>query len=264
MLHFLEKEGINFVPKCVLYDENENIIIESYVGNKDAFLGDLNKKQIDLAMKYMQKLNTIDYKKFVIFCKANKHKPIKPSGSAYKSIKKWGIDRFELAKKNGADDFIINWIEPRLKSNILAIKRKNKFKFWLKFNFSFKKKKMYLIHGDMGDNYRIGKGTLDIIDWESARLARYGNGLPIFAFVHGGITLQQQEYMIKSYARKSKIPIKNIREQVNEGMRETMVNDVIWAAMRYSEMRQKKEKGWKKYYDITLERIKKYENVFEK
>jgi predicted Ser/Thr protein kinase len=248
VLKFLKTQDITFVPQPVLYDDNERIIIVTYVGKMDSSLKDLKDEQVERLIFNLKEISLIDHKEFDEFCKNSGYKINKPE-TPLASLKKYGVERFEYVRKNCPDHNIIEWIVPKLEKNIESIK-----------NSKFNNSNIILVHGDLGSNIRIDENDVWIIDWELARLSF--ENTPAYSFIHGGLSEEQKEFYLKAYAKQFNLSKKELKIKILFDEEIIMVNDVIWAAMRYSTSIKLGKPDWKKYYDLTRERIKKFECKF--
>jgi len=232
ILKFLETQGIDFVPKSVFFDKELNRHIVTFVGDKDISLNDLSREQLEIFVSQFIQIMNLDV--------SNLSSPETP----LTSIEKYGIKRFEEVKKNCPDSDVIEWIKPRLSANVEAVKK-------------LPRGKPGFIHGDLGCNMRAGD-KLWFIDWEFARVSYYPVGSFAYAFVHSGCSESQFNSLLKIYCSQTGDSLEDLKNKLKLFERIILVNDVIWAAKRYSLMQKENLEGWEKYKELAYKRMAEF------
>ena len=251
-LKFLEQEHINFAPHPIYFDKKNEILISTYVPGQPITHTGLALKELRLFLKQLYITTKLKYNNYIALCHKYKFKP-QALETPITGIKKYGVDRFRYVKNNSKDKDIVRWIEPRLNESVL---RHKKIK-WNKNNLVF-------IHGDLtGANIVKSKGKVYFIDWELSRFSyslTYGLS---YMFIHFDFFADNQDKIIKIFAKHSGKDYKKLKQDVLADMQSTKVNDVIWAARMYTKLNKNKERGWKKYKKMTYQRMKEYEKMFK-
>lgn len=252
-LKFLEAEGIDFAPKAAYFDETNNTMIATYLPGKSIIDEKLSEKQFAELARHIITVNKLSYLKYKKFCRQLGFKLI-PLDTPARNIKIYATSRFDKVKKYCPEDKIINWIKPRLKENINFSKSIN----WGPRHIGFN-------HGDLtGANILENKGKLIIIDWERSRFVysrEYGLS---YMCLHYNYFYENIDKLIKYLAKYAKRGELSLRQATYYSMKSIKVNDVIWAAQAYSELKRKNQRGWKKYQTMTYRRMREYEELFEK
>ena len=248
VLLFLESKKISFVPRSIFYDKNKKIHIISYVGSKKLEMNKLVPDQLERLVSNLSKIYFINPDDFVKFCKNRKLKVNKTKSPLY-SIRTYGVQRFNYVKKHCNDRSIIDWIEPKLMENVRLTKQRQ-----------FSLQNLHFVHGDIPNNIRVDDDEIWIIDWEIARLSYEDN--PSYILVYKNISENQRNFIIKKYVKYFKTTYDDLEEKISLDEKTILINDVIWAAMRYVEMRMKDMDGSEKYHKLTLARMKIYDKKY--
>lgn len=251
-LKFLEAEGIDFAPQAIYFDKVKNTMIATYVPGQPITNTGLNNKQLAIFLKQLSVISKLKQNNYKKLCRKYKFKIDEPETPII-SIKKYGIKRFRLIEQNRNNKDIIDWIKPRLKESVV-------------YNTSIKwnKNTLFFAHGDVtGNNIIKNKNNIYLIDWERARFVYSLNFGLSYMFIHFELFALQQNKIIRFFAKYAGLSYKTLKKDVFIGMKGIKVNDIIWAAQVYSNLYEKKERGWKKYRKMTYQRMREYEQLFE-
>ena len=249
VLKFLEFKKIVFVPRAISYSKKSDILIQSYVGTKNALFRSLNNKNVEKFVMQLYLIHVLDHKEYKKYCK-KQNLPIPYIESGKQLIKRRGVNRFKIVKRLCPDRTVIKWIEVKLKKNINNVYRSST-------SNKTHAHKPHICWGDIGGNIRIGGGRMYFIDWEFSSVG-YGTELG-YIKIHSHPTAKQFRQLVRLYSQHSEIPQKKILEGIKFGERITRVNDVIWAAMKWGEAETTLD--IKKYKKLTFERIKIYRKL---
>lgn len=245
-LKYLEEKCIDFVPRIISFDNNEDILVETYVGEEHIKFSNLNEKFLDTFVKQLTTIHSLDHKDFQKFCEEEGYAKPKIQ-MPLDEIQTFGIDRFEIVKRLCADKVVIDWIEPKLKENILLLET------------IVGAQTPILIHGDIGNNTRIENQKIWMIDWEFSRIS-YWHELA-YIKIHSHPSQDQFTYLVKKYSHYSGLSTDDLYKEINVEEKVTRANDVIWAAMKWGENKDNEEVT--KYKNLTHKRMKLYENFIK-
>ena len=243
-LKYLEAKGINFVPRIISFDNNKDILIETYVGEEHIKFSNLNEKFLDTFAKQLVKIHSLDYKDFQRFCEKGRHSKPKIQ-TPLDEIQSFGVDRFKIVKRLCRDKAVIDWIKPKLKENILLLET------------MVGAQTPILIQGDIGNNTRMKNQKIWMIDWEFSRIT-YGHELA-YIKIHSHPSTKQFTYLVKKYSHYSGLSMDDLYKEINIEEKITRVNDVIWAAMKWGENKDDND-DVVKYKNLTYKRIELYED----
>lgn len=192
LLKFLEIKKIDFVPRSIYYDKENNIHILTYLEGKQKRFKNISISGMEQAITKLYKINILA-NEFREYCKKNKIKTLKPK-SEIESLEKNIISKLEtISKKHPLYNY---------KKQILK-KLKEDFK-----NYKINKKEIYLNHGDPADNLIIHKKEISIIDWEYVKCT-YGPGL-IHIIAYGRMDYEKEKNLLKIYEKISGIPYQEL------------------------------------------------------
>lgn len=246
VLKFLEFKKVAFVPRVISYSKKSDILVQTYVGIRNALFKSLSNKGVKQFVAQLYLIHSLDHKEYKKYCK--KHNlPIPYIESGKQSIRTYGIDRFNIVKKRCPNKRVTKWIKVRLKKNVNNVYRSST-------SNKEHAHKPHICWGDIGGNIRIGGDRMYFIDWEFSSIG-YGTELG-YIKIHSHPTAKQFRQLVRLYSQHSGVPQKKILENIKLEERITRVNDVIWAAMKWGEAETAGD--IKKYKKLTFERIKIY------
>lgn len=191
-LKFLESKNINFVPRSIYYDKENNIHILRYLDGKQKRFKNISLPRMQEAIEKLHQINILasEYDKY---CKKHKIKQLQPK-SEVESIHKQIISKLETVPTIHIFYQYKKWILNRLKKDFTKYK--------------INKNKIFLNHGDPADNLIIYKKEIFIIDWEYVRFT-YGPGL-VHILAHGRLNYDKEKTLLKIYEKISGIPYQEL------------------------------------------------------
>lgn len=143
-LRYLETKNIDFVPKIIAFNNDADILVETYVGEESIKFQNFNEKLFNIFAKQLAEIHKLDYKDFQKYCE-NEGFDIPRIKTRLDKIQVFGIDRLNIVKELDVDYTVINWIEPKLEENLVLLKK------------LVNNETPRLRWGDIGDNTRIEK-----------------------------------------------------------------------------------------------------------
>lgn len=245
ILEFLETQNIDFVARPILWDKKKRISILTFIPGEEKSVSKLTPKRLDLFVRQLIELHSLKLSSYKRFCK-KKNINFEQVETPMDAIHQYGIARFDYIKKNCDDRKLVDWIEVRLKANVENI-RKTK---WTQ-------KQIIFNHNDLaGANIIVDKNNIRFIDWEHARfLYSTTFGLRHIFNHDDGMTRGKREKLIYLYAKYSSKGVREIKRAIQDNFRVSKLNDIIWAVMTYTEMRQKGMRGAEQYMEMAEVRI---------
>jgi len=235
-LKFFENQGIKFCPKVIYYNKEFNYLIEKFIEGKKVFQKDFSKRQIDILAKQLYQLFSLNIDDFFDFCSNNNLIKFHYK-SPIQSLKQYGFNRFEEAKKGDVDSEVISWIKERLEKNLKYLQSLEDSG---KFGFSW---------GDIQSSVIIdNSGQINFYDFEHVIIAK-SPGLT-YIKIHGKFNDTQFDYLVERYSYYSKESKKSILKGIINSERIIRVNDVVWAATKWAKTKEDKFK------QLTYKRIK--------
>lgn len=246
ILEFLETQNIDFAPKSVYYDKENQIHITSFLGTKDVELTELNSEQLKEWIKHLVTIHSLDFKDYRQFCEDNNYAYEEPETNK-QSLQKYGFEKFEYAQKNLDKKKILAWTEEKL-SEIAQNMEENQ------------DARIGLSHGDIANNTRFGEGKIYFIDWELARFSHNPAGSLSYAFIHEELNQELYERVKELY--KEETGIENLDKELKFTEKMTRINDVIWALKRAAKLQEKNNSEWKEYFELAKERKSLFQDRF--
>lgn len=235
-LKFFESYGIDFCPKVIYYNKEENFLIEKFIEGIKISQKDFSNEQIDLLAKQLYKLFSLNVNDFYNFCRNNSLR-IFDYKNPIKSLKEYGFNRFEEVKKAKIDNYVISWIKERLDNNLKYLQEVEDLG---KFGFSW---------GDIQSDVIIDNfGKMNFYDFEFVSISK-SPGLT-YIKIHGKFKNTQFDYLVDRYSYYSKESKKLILKRIHNYEKIIRVNDVVWAAMKWAQTKEDKFK------ELTYKRIK--------
>jgi len=235
-LKFFESQGIDFCPKVVYYNKEDNYLIEKFIEGIKISQKDFSNEQIDLFAKQLYELFSLNMDDFYNFCTNNSLRKFHYK-SPIQSLKQYGFNRFKEAKKGNIDNQVISWIKEKLDKNLKYLQSLEDSD---KFGFSW---------GDIQSSVIIDNfGKMNFYDFEYVSIAK-SPGLD-YIKIHGKFNDEQFDYLVDRYSYYSKQSKKSILKEIIKSEKIIRINDVVWAAMKWAETKENKFK------QLTYKRIK--------
>lgn len=241
---YLNYAGCNFVPEVIYWDIQNDLYIETNVGEKSINFDDLNGEQLKTCAGQFAQIHALPVKDYLQFCEENGFEP-PDTISPIDSLNTFGFERFEIAKKNLTDKTVLDWIESHLQQNLNDLQERPLDKPHLKW-------------GDIGENIRVKGNEVYFIDFEFAELG-FGSELS-YIKIHSHISPDKFASFVTEYSKASGISEADLYEEIKDTERITRVNDVVWAAMKWSQASSDKDKD--DFRTLTYKRIKLADKVF--
>lgn len=249
-LKFLEECGIDFAPRPIFFDAQKGVLILTYIGGRSVGVNDLNRRQIEDFVSKLNILHRLDYNEYKKFCRRHGAEAVKPM-TPKEHLKSSGLDRFDYINQYCQRRDLIDWIGPRLSVNQKIVQVT-----------PFDKKDIIFCHGDLaGANIFIDLGKLFFIDWDKAKFLYNTDYYLNYMFIHGQVSPGRQKLIIDAYARENKINSDDLRRKIENRMRITKLNDVIWAVMMYVKAIQEKQGNPIEYLNIAVRRMQEFDGL---
>lgn len=241
-LKYFEHEGIDFCPKALYFDYDENFLIENFVEGELVSQRDFSNDQIDLFAEQLYKIFNLDVSGFTAFCKKNDlkfYEYIDP----IESLRLYGFNRFKEVKEGSLPKEIVKWIEKALEENLRYLE-----------NISETENKLGFAWGDIQSKLLIdSNGKMNFYDFEHASIAK-SFGLS-YIKIHGSFSDEQLDFLIDRCAHHFKYSRDILVLDMNANEKIVKTNDVVWAAMKWATTREKE------YEDLTYRRIDLVKNI---
>ncbi len=239
-LQYFNQKEINFVPKALYFSRKNNFQIQTFLEGEKVAQKDFTNQQIELFAKQLHELFSLDIDEFYKFCELHGYK-IFEKRDQIASLKIYGFNRFKETDKKKIDNSIAEWIKRNLRENHEILKK------------SQKRRRYGFLWGDVQGKLIINKnGEMFFYDFEHTRIE---NGKDLcYIKIHGKFDDNQFAHLVRCYAKYSGEGIENISEEMDQSEKITRVNDVVWAAMKWSKSEDEKDK--ERFKELTYKRIK--------
>ncbi len=247
ILRFLEHESIDFAPQSILYDEENQVHITSFVGGEDAGLEDFSQTQLEIWVENLVTIHSLDFDDYRKFCEKQGFKYNEPE-TPKQNLQKFGHERFEYAQKNLGEKEIIDWTQEKLREVDKLIEENPNGRVGLS-------------HGDIANNTRVTSNEVYFIDWEFARFSYNPEGALSYVYIHEELGQNLYTNIKKLYEEKS--DVKLLEERLERSERATRVGDVVWALKRSAKLKKMDITDWKDYFDLAKDRKKLFQERFE-
>lgn len=247
ILSFLEHESIDFAPRSILYDEENQVHITSFVGSEDLGLKDFSQAQLEKWVENLVTVHALDFDDYRKFCEKqgfNYDEPETPK----QNLQKFGHERFEYAQKNFGEKEIIDWTQEKLREVDELIEENPNGRVGLS-------------HGDIANNTRVNSSEVYFIEWELGRFSYNPEGALSYVYIHEDLSQNLYTKIKKLYEEKS--DVKLLEERLERSERTTRVGDVIWALKRAAKLKKMDKTDWKDYFDLAKDRKKQFQERFE-
>lgn len=241
-LSYVYEQGIRFCPKPIYYDKERDYFIQEFLDGVTVFQNNFTDDQIDLFAKQLNELFELPVDKFYDFCEEKGVRQFKAL-TAKEDIQKYGINRFKLCDGQIVGKDVMTWIEINLQENINYILSKPEPKLEDK-GFSW---------GDVQSHVIINKEQeMFFYDFEHVQIRSVQDLL--YIKIHGKFSKEQYNLLVDSYAKYSGHTTSTLIEIMNKEERIIRVNDVIWAAMKWTQEGDK-------FSELTEKRIRLADDI---
>lgn len=256
-MEFISAMEISFAPRTLLYDEDTQIHVVSYVAGLDRSVVDLDSVQRDVFISQLKQLNAITHEQYVSWCNNQNIVP-KSVRTSEERIKVNIVDRLDYIESQKDNSFARELLE-------WAQSKKERF-FTLEKRVS---KKNTFFHGDLrwnvgGGNLRIQDKDVFFIDWEMSGFKH--DGMLEIADVLGSIPLQYFDVARETYWNylQNESDYENMNKAIEYGMLWGKFANPIWAAERYLMLRDTHGADLNRYLDLTKQGMEDAEYFFER
>jgi len=220
-LSYFEHAGVDFCPRALFFDPDENVLIEHFIEGALVSQADFSDEQIDQFAQQLHTLFTLDVSAFRTFCE---QKPCTYFGyvDPIESLQVYGFNRFAEAKAGQLPSEVIQWGEKSLEENLDYLKRMKQSERSRGFAW-----------GDIQSSLIIDNdGKLHFYDFEHACIAD-SFGLS-YIKIHGSFTPTQLDFLIERCAEYFKSSKESLVRDMNAHEKIVRTNDAIWAALQWS------------------------------
>ncbi len=239
-LEYFNQKGINFVPKALYFSKKNNFQIQTFLEGEKVSQKNFTNQQIELFAKQLYELFSLSVDEFYEFCKLHGYK-IPEKRDQIESLRIYGFNRFKETDKKKIDNSVVEWIKKNLTENNKILKK------------SEKKRKYGFRWGDVQGELIINKDDeMFFYDFEHTGI-KEGKDL-CYIKIHGKFSDNQFAHLAQCYAKHHGESVDELLEEVNESEKIIRVNDVVWAAMKWSQSVNKEDE--EKFKELTYKRIK--------
>ena len=226
-LKYFESKGIDFCPKVLLYDKEQNFLIESYLDGQKISQVNFSDEQIDELACNLKKIFELDVSSFYDFCIQNDYKEFKYV-DPLTSLNTYGFNRYEEAKKGDLSKEVTAWFEETLDGNLSFLSNLQKDDDDLGFSW-----------GDIQSEVIVdSKGKMNLYDFEHVSISN-SFGLT-YIKIHSKFNSSQFNYLLDRCAHHFNRDKKDLILDMNREERVIRTNDAVWAAMMWSKTKDKK------------------------
>lgn len=216
VLDALNKAKYKHSAQKILYSQEQDILIETFLEGKSKKVEDFNDTELEYLVSALVSLYKIPIPDIHNI----------PFRSALEDIDVYGTQRLKIIQEKLPEEGeLIEWLQSELDENIGLIKRSSK-----------EKNKPFLIHGDIGNNLLIQNDKVVFFDWEHSRLSCQHE--LSYIKIHSHPSVEQLTYIVSSFSKKMESTEENLWREIQVGEKITRLGDVIWAAMRWGETKK--------------------------
>tara|TARA_B100001989_G_C24544059_1_gene469517 strand:- start:636 stop:1601 length:966 start_codon:yes stop_codon:yes gene_type:complete len=239
-LKYFEHQGVDFCPKALYFDRDENFLIENYIEGDLVPQRDFSDDQIDVFAQQLHQLFTLSVPGFAIFCEENSLKCF-DYVDQIEGLRIYGFNRFNEVKKEKLPKEVVNWIEKTLRENLKYLESENE-------------NELGFTWGDIQSKLIIdSSGKMNFYDFEHACISN-SFGLS-YIKIHGSFASKQIDFLIERCAHYFKRSKESLVVDMNANEKIVGTNDAVWAAMKWSAT------GKREYEDLMYARIDLVKNI---
>lgn len=238
ILEFLEEQCIEFAPRSILYEDDENVHITSYVGAKDAKIEELSDQELqDLAEK-LAKLHELEFEKYVEFCEARNMGA--PESETYADRIQYIREKLEALNPSNE---LFDWIRRNLDL--------------LENNFSDVTEETGVRHADLPGSIRIMDGKIFLIDWEFAVFSYHPSMDLADIYVDEQISDEKFEKIKQVYLKEREL--ESIETEIRIGGKIRILLNASWALGRAEKLDSEEEST--KYLEFAATQKEKFRQL---
>lgn len=236
---FFTAQGLDFCPQVIHFDEQNHILIISFLPGRLTKLTDLTHEQLDTFARQLYAIHALNIDTFEAFC-AEHSLPTLPRVSKQESLQMYGFERFKHVQEQVVGKEVYAWINSRL----------SKAKTYVEHIPS--DENMNIVWFDVQSEVMIDGDSVSFFDFEFVHIAS-SNELTYIKETKQ-LSDQQFKYLVSCYSSYSNQKLADLRKNIINTIPVARLLEVIWAAMKWSET------GDTHFKDLTYERIERAEN----
>lgn len=235
-LRYFEYCGLDFCPRALFYDADDNCLIENFIEGELVSQRDFSNEQIDQFARQIHELFCLSVPSFKSFCGENDLK-VFDYVSPIEDLELYGFNRFEEARKAGLPKEVVVWVESALEQNLKYLKSIDTAEDNLGFSW-----------GDIQSELIIDSaGKMNFYDFEFAAVSS-SFGLS-YIKINGSFSTDQLDFLIERCADYFKCSKELLVFDMKADEKIKRTKDVVWAAMMWANT------GDKKFEDLMYKRI---------
>lgn len=252
VLDVLEGEGFSRVPRKVYFEDSElvgqPVLAQTFVGEHDIDIGEMNPEQKDNFAKRLAELHSITPESFNEAFGEEEPMEVSMEYELEGNFEKYSREPFEEYVEK-ADS-----IDERVKS--LFRKQKELFNEMIETEGLLPWR---MNHGDPSNNVRATGEDIFLIDWELGR-----PGVPrfelVYMFRHNDMSVEERREFLNLY-RNYRSTSDFADKMADKWERFLAFNDMIWAAKRKERVKERNEDA-SRYEEMFEKRIENLEKMW--
>ncbi len=259
-MKLLQKHNIGHAPQALWLESNHEAIAISLEHGTPADEFDFKKSNIDteqLSITVIDNIldaGTISLEEYRQLAEELSVKPLDPETPSH-AAKLYGTDWLEIVERSCPDKDIVKWLKPRVTQSVEIAQKIGEHL-------------PTFGHGDPSNpNILVSSGgSFTLIDWDSSRFHTTGPEFYVAYTTHlTDFMKPHRQAVISHVAKRIGVTEDEFAQRVLNFRRYSEVFDVNWAAMMMAKAAASEAEGSVEHFrQIALERIKIYENSFEK
>jgi len=226
VLEFMEAEGVDCVPRSVVYSPEDNIHVISYVGADEVNVEKLDDERLASWAREVAKINQLTFGDYKEFCENNEYSYSEPK-TISEEAEKWKKDLDSIEEDQRYAD-LLRFAE-------------EKIQVFEDLETSKDLELFGLSHNDIPNSTRMGEGRLFLIDWEFSGFSGrpYSDIGAIFA--HNMLSEEQKILVKEAYRDVFDVPEDFDNElKLTRNLRH--LSSLIWCLGRVSDDKGDTEK----------------------
>lgn len=238
VLEFLNHKGIEFTPKSISYNGEQDIHITTYVGSEDISLGKLNQKDLEKWISNLAEVHSLNYGEFKEFCNDRNYQYNRPETVSRKVEE----IREKLDDAGSTEKELVDWTEKELEN----------------LDYSSELDTPRLTHHDIHNSTRKSPNHLFIIDWEFAGFSYNPMEDIADVLINENLNEEQSEVLISHYKNLTEIELNG--SVLKESKKLKLLYQLSWSLVEISKLR-KNQKSAEKYLRYARERKEKFSSI---
>lgn len=218
---FLESEGYDFCPKALYLSPEKNILIVSFIVGEEIPLYELSDMQIKQFAQQLYQLHSLDVNALQDFCTLRNLDHL-PTIDPETFLQQYSFERFAKVDVAIVGQELVDWLATKLQTvqqRLPNIPSSRKYHItWVDVQKSVlytPTERMYFFdfeHANIGWSAELG-----------------------YLKIHASFTNAQYSTVVREYAKVSGQSETDLRTQADQEEYIIRINDVVWAAMKWSE-----------------------------